>query len=240
MVRLDMSEYQERHTVSRMVGAPPGYVGYEEGGQLTEIVRRKPFSVILLDEIEKAHRDVFNLLLQILEDGRLTSGQGRTVDFKNTIIIMTSNIGSELFYEEDEGGIKFAREAKPDNSSYGEIEEEIHKKLRKTFRPEFLNRLDEIIIFKPLRSSEIRKIVDLELAKVSKRLAEQELSLEVSPKAREYLAKKGFNPEFGARPLRRVIQREIENPVSELIISKKLKAGDTIKIEVEKGKLKIS
>ena len=240
MVRLDMSEYQERHTVSRMVGAPPGYIGYEEGGQLTEIVRRKPFSVILLDEIEKAHHDVFNLLLQIFEDGRLTSGQGRTVDFKNTIIIMTSNIGSELFYKEDEGEIKFTHEAKPDSDSYNEIEEEIHKKLRQAFRPEFLNRLDEVIIFKPLGSSEIRKIVDLELAKVSERLAEQKLSLKVSAKACEYLAKEGFNPEFGARPLRRLIQRELENPVSEMIIGKKIKAGDAVKIGIAKGRLKIS
>jgi len=230
MVRLDMSEYQERHTVSRLIGAPPGYVGYEEGGQLTEVVRRRPFSVILLDEIEKAHRDVFNILLQIFDDGRLTDGQGRTVDFKNSIIIMTSNVGSDLFYENT-----YREQALKSKA----IEEEIWKRLRATFRPEFLNRIDEIVIFNSLGEKEIKKIIELELDKVRERLSERKIKLEVSEEAQNYLAEEGFDPEFGARPLKRVIQREIENPISELIISGKLEENRTVKVVVEDGKLKV-
>jgi len=224
MVRLDMSEYQERHTVSRLVGAPPGYVGYEEGGQLTEIVRRKPFSVILLDEIEKAHPDVFNLLLQVFEDGRLTDGHGRTVDFKNTIIIMTSNIGSDLF----RGGAGREKIAKG-----------IGDRLRRTFRPEFLNRLDAVVIFDSLDPEEIRQIVDLELTGLAKRLAEQQLSLEVSAEAKDYLAQTGYDAKFGARPLRRVIQNEIENAIAEMIIDGELKSRKKIKVWLEKGKIRV-
>ncbi|MEA2020707.1 MAG: ATP-dependent Clp protease ATP-binding subunit [Patescibacteria group bacterium] len=229
MVRLDMSEYQERHNVSRMVGAPPGYVGYEEGGQLTEVVRRKPFSVILLDEVEKAHSSVFNILLQIFEDGRLTSGQGKTVDFKNTIIIMTSNVGSELFYQDMKEGISFVEDAE-DGMERKEIEEEISNRLRQTFRPEFLNRIDETIIFNPLSKEDLRKIVELEVSKVEERLREQEVELEITDTAKDYLAEKGFDPEFGARPLRRLIQKEIENPISEKIIRKEVEEGDTVKV----------
>lgn len=228
MVRVDMSEYQERHTVSRLIGAPPGYVGYEEGGQLTEIVRRKPFSIILLDEIEKAHTDVFNLLLQIFDDGRLTDGQGRTVDFKNSIIIMTSNVGSELFYSKK---VSFTRE---------ELEEKLWNLLRGTFRPEFLNRLDEVVVFETLQPEQIRQIVDLELQKVAARLLEQNLTLEVSAKAKDYLAEVGFDPEFGARPIRRVIQRELENPIAEMIINRQDEKRRSIKVDLAKGLLKIT
>jgi len=234
MVRLDMSEYMEKHTVSRMIGAPPGYIGFERGGQLTEVVRRKPFSVVLLDEIEKAHPEVQNILLQIMEDGRLTDGHGRTVDFKNTILIMTSNIGSELIFEKSNIGFVAGRQKAV---KYEELKDEVLALLRKTFKPEFLNRIDEIVIFKSLTQPEIEKIASLELSKLSKLLAEQGITLEVTTKALKYLAREGFDPQLGARPLKRLIQTQIENPISGKIISGELTAGDKIKVDVIRGKL---
>ncbi|HOM26265.1 MAG TPA: ATP-dependent chaperone ClpB [bacterium] len=225
LVRIDMSEYMEKHTVSRLIGAPPGYVGYEEGGQLTERIRRQPYSVILLDEIEKAHPDVFNILLQLLDDGRLTDGHGRTVDFRNTVIIMTSNIGSQFitsFKEEDV------------------IKEKIMETLKLKFRPEFLNRIDEIIIFKKLKKEDILKIVGIQISYLQKRLSEKKIKIEITEKTKNYLAEKGYDENFGARPLKRLIQREIENPLALKIISGEFKEGDTIIIDVENGALKFT
>ena len=222
MVRLDMSEYMERHTVSRLIGAPPGYIGYEEGGQFTEAVRRRPYKVILLDEMEKAHPNVFNILLQILEDGRLTDGHGRTVDFKNTVVIMTSNLGTEEFERNSMG---FSKEPK------GEMEQRkraIEEALKKTFRPEFLNRLDEVVIFKPLTEEQIKLIVDLMLKDIQKRLEERRITVELTEEAKAQLAKEGFDPTFGARPLRRTLQRRIENPLSTKILQGEFKEGDHV------------
>lgn len=227
LVRIDMSEYQEEHTVARLIGAPPGYVGYEEGGQLTEAVRRRPYTVILLDEIEKAHQNIFNLLLQVFDEGRLTDGKGRVVNFKNTIIIMTSNLGSNIIRE------KAGRDAK-------QLQEEIDRLLNQTFKPEFLNRLDAVVIYKPLTPEVLRKIVDIQIEKIRKRLAEQGIALTVSEKAKEYLAKKGYDPVFGARPLKRLIDDEILDEVSFMIIEGKLKKGDSIEVEAGKeNKLQI-
>jgi len=223
-----MSEYGERHTVSRLIGSPPGYVGFEEGGQLTEIVRRKPFSIILLDEIEKAHPDVFNLLLQILEDGRLTDGHGKTVDFKNTVLIMTSNVGTSTISEKKFG---FGDE-KEVRKSYEELKGELLEHLRKSFRPEFLNRVDEIVVFHPLTEKHVQKIADLLLEKSRRLLVERGIQLEVVARARNYLAEKGFDPNFGARPLRRLIQREVENPISNRIISGEYREGDTVEVDL--------
>jgi len=217
IVRVDMSEYQERHTVSRLVGAPPGYVGYEEGGQLTESVRRRPYSVILLDELEKAHADVFNVLLQLLDDGRLTDGQGRTVDFRNTIIIMTSNLGSAVFDDPSIG---------PEKQKASVLED-----VRLAFRPEFVNRIDEIVVFEPLGRDEIRQIVDIQLRGLGWRLAERKLTVTLSDGARDYLANKGYDPAFGARPLKRLIQREIQDPLAMKLLSGELHDGDTVLID---------
>jgi ATP-dependent Clp protease ATP-binding subunit ClpB len=214
MVRIDMSEYQEKHTVSRMIGAPPGYVGYDEGGQLTEAVRRRPYSVVLFDEIEKAHSEVFNVLLQLLDDGRLTDGQGRTVDFRNTVVIMTSNLGNQLW----EGGHTVTRD-------------EIVHVLQDHFRPEFLNRLDEIVVFHPLRKEHLAGIVDIQLRRVSRLLAEKGYHLEVTEAAREYLAEVGYDPDFGARPLKRAIQRELQDPLALKILSGEFHEGETIKVD---------
>ncbi len=222
MVRIDMSEYMERHTVSRLIGAPPGYVGYEEGGQLTEAVRRRPYSVVLFDEIEKAHPEVFNLLLQLLDDGRLTDGQGHTVDFRNTIVIMTSNIGSVLFQEMDE----FNRD---------EIREQILQALRAHFRPEFLNRIDEIVIFNPLDILQIMRIVDLQLKQVQKRLDERKIRLELTSEARMELANRGFSHEYGARPLRRTIEREVLNPLAQKLLAREFGDGDIIRVDFRDG-----
>jgi ATP-dependent Clp protease ATP-binding subunit ClpB len=231
MVRIDMSEYQERHTVSRLVGAPPGYVGYEEGGQLTEAVRRKPYSVVLFDEIEKAHSDVFNTLLQVLDDGRLTDAQGRTVDFRNTIIIMTSNIGSQYLLEE--GAV-----------SGGEIQatarERIFAELRAHFRPEFLNRVDEVVLFKPLTQDEIERIVDLMIDQLRDRLAERRITLDVTPEAVRYIARRGYDPVFGARPLRRYIAREVETRVGRALLSGDVHDGAVIRVGVEGDELAVS
>ena len=222
MVRLDMSEYMEKHTVARLIGAPPGYVGYEEGGQLTEAVRRKPYSVILLDEIEKAHPDVFNVLLQVLDDGRLTDGQGRTVNFKNTVVIMTSNIGSQLILEMRGG----------DERSYQRMREQVLEALRRQFRPEFLNRVDEIVVFRALTEAELARIVSIQLDGLRRRLAERRIALEVSEAAKAHLARVGYDPVFGARPLKRAIQREVETPVARLIVAGKVRDGGTVRVDV--------
>jgi ATP-dependent Clp protease ATP-binding subunit ClpB len=206
MVRLDMSEYQERHTVARLIGAPPGYVGYEEGGQLTEAVRRRPYAVILLDEIEKAHAEVFDVLLQVLDDGRLTDGQGRTVDFRNTVLIMTSNIRTA-------------------------------ESMREHFRPEFLNRIDEIVEFRPLSREQLGEIVELQLARLRERLAERELSLELTDAAKEALADAGWDPAYGARPLKRAIQRLLENPLALRLLEGEYTPGDTIRVDAQHGDL---
>jgi len=232
MVRLDMSEYQEKHTVSRLIGAPPGYVGYEEGGQLTEAVRWRPYRVILLDEIEKAHPEVFNSLLQILDDGRLTDGHGRTVDFKNTIVIMTSNTGVELIKRDM--GIGFAPqkdEAKARKRSYEQMKEKVMDAVKKTFRPEFINRIDEIIVFHELTEEQLRSIVDLMVKDLQKRLTDRKLEVELTEEAKLWLAKEGFDPVYGARPLRRAIERYVENPLSTKLLRGEFSPGDTIIVD---------
>ena len=235
-IRIDMSEYMEKHSVSRLVGSPPGYVGYEEGGQLTEKVRRRPYSVILLDEIEKAHPDVFNILLQILEDGRLTDSKGRTVDFKNTVVIMTSNVGAHTIRKQKRLGFTDAGEdAKKDE--YQKMKEGIMEELKKTFRPEFLNRVDETIVFHQLEEDHIIKIVDLMLAELSKRVEDLQISLEVTDQAKQLIAKEGFDPMYGARPLRRAIQNMIEDRLSEEMLSGKVKEGDTVMVDAKDGKI---
>jgi ATP-dependent Clp protease ATP-binding subunit ClpC len=228
MIQLDMSEYMEKHTVSRLVGSPPGYVGYDEGGQLTEAVRRKPFSVVLFDEIEKAHPDVFNALLQILEDGRLTDAQGRTVDFKNTVIIMTSNLGTADLRKANIGFAK-ADEA----VTYEKMKEKVTEELKRHFRPEFLNRIDEVIVFNELSREEVTEIVDLLIRRVTAQLEGQGLGLELTHEAKLLLAKKGYDPQLGARPLRRAIQRLVEDPLSEKILWKEFHAGETVIVDAE-------
>jgi ATP-dependent Clp protease ATP-binding subunit ClpB len=227
MVRLDMSEYMEKHTVSRLIGAPPGYVGFEEGGQLTEAVRRRPYSVLLLDEIEKAHNDVFNVLLQILDDGRLTDGQGRTVDFKNTIIIMTSNLGSQVIQEL--GG--------RDDDKMRQL---VMEAVRAHFRPEFLNRVDEILIFHTLSLAQIKQIVEIQLKRLESRLVEKKLSLKVTDKAKEFLAKEGYDPVFGARPLKRAIRRLLQDPLARRLLEREFAEGDTITVDAARGELIVS
>jgi ATP-dependent Clp protease ATP-binding subunit ClpB len=228
MIRIDMSEYQEKHTVARLIGAPPGYVGYEEGGQLTESVRRKPYSVVLFDEVEKAHHDVFNVLLQILDDGRLTDGQGRVVNFKNTIIIMTSNIGSQMIleYRGDVTG-----------EGYERMKERVLDALRHHFRPEFLNRVDEITVFHALTREDLKQIVDIQLGRLRKRLSERRIELELSDAARTFLAETGYAPEYGARPLKRAIQRELETPLSRKILAGEVKDNSTVLVGVENDHL---
>jgi ATP-dependent Clp protease ATP-binding subunit ClpB len=224
MVRIDMSEYMEPHSVSRLIGAPPGYVGYEEGGQLTEAVRRRPYSVILLDEIEKAHPDVFNVLLQILDDGRLTDGQGRTVDFRNAVIIMTSNLGSTYIMNLGEGDEE-------------ELRRRVMDALRSHFRPEFLNRIDETIIFRPLSEEQLQDIVDIQLDQLNERLAERQMHLEATPAARQWLAEHGYDPTFGARPLKRLIQREVLDRLARLVLSGELRDGETATIDSDGNQL---
>jgi ATP-dependent Clp protease ATP-binding subunit ClpB len=223
VVRIDMSEYQERHSVSRLVGAPPGYVGYEEGGQLTEAVRRRPYSVILLDEMEKAHGDVFNILLQLLDDGRLTDGQGRTVDFRNTIVIMTSNLGSAVFADPTMDTEKRRESVLADVRGY--------------FRPEFVNRVDEIIVFDPLRREQIRAIVDIQLRSLRARLADRHITLELADAALEHLVEAGYDPAFGARPLKRVIQRELQDPLALKLLAGELHDGATVTVDAGDGAL---
>ncbi len=228
MIRIDMSEYMEKHSVSKLIGAPPGYVGYEEGGQLTEAVRRRPYSVVLLDEVEKAHPEVFNVLLQVFDDGRLTDGKGNTVDFRNTIIIMTSNIASDTILRNLERGKDFE-----------EIEQLVREELKRYFRPEFINRIDSVVIFKPLKKEHVKQIVDLMIKKLEKRLQDKELKLQISDSAKEYLANKGYDPAFGARPLRRVIEREVETPLATKLIAGEIEEGDTVMIDVKDGKIDI-
>jgi ATP-dependent Clp protease ATP-binding subunit ClpB len=232
MIRIDMSEYMERHTVARLIGAPPGYVGYEEGGQLSEAARRRPYSVILFDEIEKAHQDVFNILLQVLDDGRLTDSQGRTVDFKNTLVIMTSNIGSPIIQEFFSTGLGAG------GAEHARMEELVRAELKKYFRPEFLNRVDDIIIFHSLDEKQIAAIVDVQLQRLQARLAQQQLSLKMDPSATRFLAKEGFDPQFGARPLKRAIQEYLLNPLAMKLLDNEIKPGDTVKVTADAGKLK--
>ena len=228
MIRIDMSEYMEKHTVARLIGAPPGYVGYEEGGQLTEAVRRRPFAVILFDEIEKAHHDVFNVFLQILDDGRLTDSQGRTVDFKNTVLIMTSNIGSPQILEAQQKG-----------SGYEEVRSVVMAELRRHFRPEFLNRVDETVVFHPLETDQLTKIVEIQLERLRGRLAERRITLVVSRPALRHLAERGYDPVYGARPLKRLIQQEIETPIARQLVKGELKDGDTAMVDMKKDGLVI-
>ena len=230
MIRIDMSEYMEKHTVARLIGAPPGYVGYEEGGQLSEAVRRKPYSVILFDEIEKAHSDVFNVLLQVLDDGRLTDGQGRTVDFKNTIVIMTSNLGSSIIQE-------YFMDGHTDKSAHQVMEDKVMAELKKHFRPEFLNRVDDVIIFQSLDESEIARIVDIQLGRLEHRLTQQNLTLDVDAAAKKLLASEGYDPQFGARPLKRAIQEHLLDPLATKLLAGEFKPGDKIKVTAKKDAL---
>ncbi|TAL73580.1 MAG: AAA family ATPase, partial [Rhodanobacter sp.] len=230
MVRIDMSEFMEKHSVSRLVGAPPGYVGYEEGGYLTEAVRRRPYSVILLDEVEKAHPDVFNILLQVLDDGRLTDGQGRTVDFRNTVIVMTSNLGSNLIQE-------LASEGDDAEAEYTKMKAAVLGVVQTHFRPEFINRLDELVVFRPLGKAQIRAIARIQLAYLESRLAERQLKLQVEDGALDLLANVGFDPVYGARPLKRAIQQQLENPLAKEILEGKFLAGETIVVDAASGRL---
>ena len=234
MVRLDMSEYMERHTVSKLIGSPPGYVGYNEGGQLTEAVRRRPYTVVLFDEIEKAHPDVFNMLLQILEDGRLTDAKGRTVDFKNTLIIMTSNIGSKVI-EKGGGGLGFEFSENQNDAQYNRIRNLVNEELKQYFRPEFLNRLDEIIVFRQLNKEEVKEIAVILLKEVFGRLLEKGITLEVTDKFKERLVEEGYNPSYGARPLRRAIMRLLEDSLAEEILSGRIKEGDTAVVDIDEN-----
>jgi ATP-dependent Clp protease ATP-binding subunit ClpB len=219
VVRIDMSEYQEKHTVARLIGAPPGYVGYEEGGQLTEAVRRRPYSIVLFDEIEKAHPEVFNVLLQVLDDGRLTDGQGRTVDFRNTVIIMTSNLGSQWIQE-------FGA------TDYGRMRSMVTETLKESFKPEFLNRIDETIIFHALPLEQIKKIVDIQVRDLQKRLADRHITLQIGDRAREFLAREGYDPQYGARPLKRTLQRKVQDPLALMLLEGKFAEGDTVLVEL--------
>ena len=230
LVRIDMSEYMEKHTVARLLGAPPGYVGYEEGGQLSEAVRRRPYSVVLFDEIEKAHHDVFNVLLQVLDDGRLTDGQGRTVDFKNTIVIMTSNIGSPVIQE-------FYSAGKLSLKDHVELESLVRTELKAHFRPEFLNRVDDIILFHTLDEEQLSHIVEIQIERLGKRLAQQQLGIEVDRSAKKLLAKEGYDPQFGARPLKRTIQELLLDPLATKLLDGEFKSGDRIKVSARDGEL---
>jgi ATP-dependent Clp protease ATP-binding subunit ClpB len=227
MIRIDMSEFMEKHSVARLIGAPPGYVGYEEGGYITEAIRRRPYSVILLDEVEKAHHDVFNILLQVLDDGRLTDGQGRTVDFRNTVIVMTSNLGSHLIQEMSK-------------STYQEMKTAVMEIVTQHFRPEFINRLDDSIVFHPLKREQIREIINIQIDILAKRLSEHHFQLDVDKACLDYLAAMGYDPVYGARPLKRVIQQQIENPLAQDILQGKFIPGDTIKIKTDKEGLSFS
>jgi ATP-dependent Clp protease ATP-binding subunit ClpB len=222
LIRIDMSEYMEKHSVARLIGAPPGYVGYEEGGALTEAVRRRPYQVVLFDEIEKAHPDVFNVLLQVLDDGRLTDGQGRTVDFRNTLIVMTSNLGAEYLVSQAEG------------DDTDTVRDQVMAEVRGHFRPEFLNRVDEIILFHRLKREHMGRIVDIQMLRLAKLLEDRKIVLTLEPKAREWLADKGYDPAYGARPLKRVIQKSVQDPLAELILSGKIKDGEKVAISAGK------
>ena len=230
LIRIDMSEYMEKYSVSRLIGAPPGYVGYEEGGQLSEAVRRKPYSVVLFDEIEKAHPDVFNVLLQVLDDGRITDSQGRTIDFKNTVLILTSNLGSSYLLE----GID------PDGNISQFAKDEINALLKQSFRPEFLNRLDEIIFYKPLTKDNMRGIIDIQLKRLAERLNDQELLISVSDNAKNYIIDKAYDPVYGARPLKRYIQSNLETKIAQVIISENILPSSLISVDVKDNELTVS
>ena len=227
LIRIDMTEYMEKHSVSRLVGAPPGYVGYEEGGQLTEAVRRKPYSVILFDEVEKAHPDVFNILLQVLDDGRITDSQGRTVDFKNTVIILTSNLGSNLILDGIDASGQLRKDAR----------EEVQQLLKRQFRPEFLNRLDEIVFYTPLTRDQIEKIMDLLLRSLNQRLADRNITVRLTKEAKDFVIENGYDPVYGARPLKRFIQRAVETPVARLLIERDLPEGSVLEVYPENDNL---
>jgi ATP-dependent Clp protease ATP-binding subunit ClpB len=229
MIRIDMSEYQEKHTVARLIGAPPGYVGYEEGGQLTEAVRRKPYSVVLFDEIEKAHPDVFNVMLQILDDGRLTDGQGRVVDFKNVVVIMTSNIGTEFLQG-------FAGK-RLEGTEWENVKNRVLETMRTHFRPEFLNRIDDIVVFHSLSQDDLKQVVEIQLAQVAKRLAERKITIELTDRAKNLLVSEGYDPTYGARPLKRTIQRRVLDPLALDVLNGKIRDGDHVIADVEKGEL---
>jgi ATP-dependent Clp protease ATP-binding subunit ClpB len=222
MIRIDMSEYMEKHAVARLIGAPPGYVGYEEGGQLTEAVRRRPYSVVLFDEVEKAHPDVFNVLLQILDDGRLTDGQGRVVNFKNTVVIMTSNIASPIIQEMTQH-----------SASQEAVHARVMQELRGAFRPEFINRVDETIVFRPLSREQIGQIVEIQLGRLRKLLTDRKLALELTPQAREQLTNEGYDPVYGARPIKRVIQQRLQNPLALKLLQGEFREGDTVLVSVD-------
>jgi ATP-dependent Clp protease ATP-binding subunit ClpC len=240
MIRLDMSEYMERHSVARLTGAPPGYVGYEEGGQLTEAVRRRSYAVILLDEIEKAHPEVFNVLLQIMEDGRLTDSKGRTVDFRNTIVIMSGNVGAQMIKREAQIGFRQSgSDERTEQQAYDRMREKVLGEVKNVFRPEFLNRVDMIVVFRALGKADVLSIVDIELERIVKQLKEQSLELDITQEAKELLAEKGFDPDFGARPLRRVIQNTIEDELAERLLAGKLKSGGTVHVERDGEEVRI-
>jgi ATP-dependent Clp protease ATP-binding subunit ClpC len=236
MIRVDMSEFSERHTTARLVGAPPGYVGYDEAGQLTEAVRRNPYSVVLLDEVEKAHPEVFNILLQVLDDGRLTDGHGRTVDFKNTVLIMTSNLGSELISSKG-GGLGFRTQGKEENGEEADLRDRLMRQLRESFRPEFLNRIDDIIVFKRLDEDQLREITRLLVEDTKKRAYAKDIEVEFSPAAVDWLSQRGHQPEFGARPMRRTIQQEVDNELAKLLLDDKLPGGGKVEVDVAEDAL---
>ncbi|OGL88410.1 hypothetical protein A3H75_01880 [Candidatus Uhrbacteria bacterium RIFCSPLOWO2_02_FULL_51_9] len=240
LVRVDMSEYMEKHAVSKMIGSPPGYIGYEEGGQLTEIIRRRPYAVVLFDEIEKAHPDVFNMLLQILDDGRLTDAKGRVVNFKNTVIIMTSNIGSEIISRAAQhGDLGFEQDHHDAKDPEVRVKDKILEALRDHFKPEFLNRVDELIVFHSLREEQIRAVVDLQLQRVIERLLEKKITLDITDAAKAWLAHKGYDEKYGARPLKRVIQQELLDPLALRIIEGTVEEGASVRVDVEKEALAI-
>jgi ATP-dependent Clp protease ATP-binding subunit ClpB len=230
VVRIDMSEYMEKHSVARLVGAPPGYVGYEEGGQLSEAVRRRPYAVVLFDEIEKAHPDVFNILLQVLDDGRLTDGQGRTVDFRNTLVIMTSNIGSPIIHD-------FCAKGLTDASARTELESLVKAELHRSFRPEFLNRVDDTILFQSLTKDDLSHIIDIQLHRIRRRLTDQGLGLELADDAKRALAKEGYDPQFGARPLKRTLQEKLLDPLATRLLAGEFAPGDTVTVRLDRETL---
>jgi ATP-dependent Clp protease ATP-binding subunit ClpC len=232
LVTLDMSEYMEKHNVSRLIGAPPGYVGYEEGGQLTERIRRRPYAVVLLDEVEKGHPDIFNMLLQIMEEGRLTDSFGRHIDFRNCILIMTSNLGADVI----KGGSSFGFTKRAEVQDYEKMKKALTAEVEKFFRPEFINRLDDLIVFRPLVKDDLNQIIEFELSKVRKRLVEKGMALEIDQKAKDFLIDKGYNPDFGARPLRRALSQFVEDPLAENLLTGEFGAGDAVHVTRDEGK----
>src|SRR5581483_7796669 len=240
LIQIDMSEFMERHSVARLVGAPPGYIGYEDGGQLTEAIRRRPYSVVLLDEIEKAHPEAFNILLQIMEEGHLADAKGRKVDFRNTIIIMTSNIGADLIQRDSNLGFAVKRdEAKTNEEAYNKMREKLMGELKRLFRPEFLNRIDGVVVFRALTKDDILQIVDVQLRQLKPRLEEHNIELEITPAAKEQLAREGFDQQFGARPLKRKIQQLIEDPLSEGVLSGEFRDNSKVVADVVEGQVKL-